>query len=324
MIVKFNLFEKQLSLFNFPKTDKDLVHDVISNYKTKPVIETKNDLSFELNKLTSPDRMNNLIYTYLLEESELDSADFFDILYKNQEILFDYIRENPDNIQIGDEEIGETLNDKCERLIDYIKDDDDWCNHIENYIKISDKFKLYLLEQVKGDLYKSYYDTEAFDDLKRTIYNSDDPKRLQIFRSITLNELSGDDFDLEDYNGIGIYWSYDFDGAKAHNGHRGISNREFILEGWVYSDGINWEGTIYKSIYSLRDEKEIELNQNTPIEIEHIYMKSLHSSLLNDDKEFKQIKKMFNLKDDYIYQHLYDKWRKLSRIEFDEPYWVKA
>lgn len=320
MIVKFNLFEKQLSLFDFPRNDKDIANNFITKHKLKFPVSGDKNLSDEFEKWGNYKVLNEVIYDYLKDECEPDSSDFLELLIGHIEILFDYIRENPDNI--SDIITPSENDDKAEKMIEYIQeeDPDNWYYHIDDYFQNSDNFTLYFLKKLKPDLF-NLYDTEYYDKLERSINNSDDPKRLQIFRSITLDEL---DKLQKNYNGVGIYWSYDFDGAQAHCGHQGNVNREFILDGWVYTDAINWESTIYKSIYQLRNEKEIELNENAPIQINSIYMKSLHYNLLDDKNEFEKIKKMFNLKDEQIEQHLYGKWKNVSIIEFEDPYWVKA
>lgn len=88
--------------------------------------------------------------------------------------------------------------------------------------------------------------------------NMTDNNLIPIWRAVTYSK--GDSVDTFEntvkYGGIGIYWSYNEHGAVAHNAKGG---EEYIIHAYVKPEYINWGQTIYKSVYILRDEEEIEL-----------------------------------------------------------------
>jgi len=324
MIKKFHLFEKQLQLFDLPKTDKDVIHQVITKHQTKPVpvnIKRGNKLQDDLDKWTSEEIINKKIYDYL-KNSDF-GGDYMDLLSKNLEVLCDYVEEKPEMISNSYKNLPEWPKNergKEKTLSEIIRSDDYWFCHVDNYVEDEDDFKNYFLESTKNNLYQ-LYDVEYLYDLKDAIYDSKDPYRLKIYRAITLPKNVEE---LDDYNGVGVYWTYDKEKAEAYWSKH---NREFILEGWVYSNGIDWEETVYKSIYIMKDEREIFLYNETPIELTSVYMKSIYNEFREINSvidEEKRIIKLFGLKSDQISNYLINKHKNMSTIIFDEPIWVKA
>ena len=101
--------------------------------------------------------------------------------------------------------------------------------------------------------------------------NIDKDHLIPIYRAMTYER--GDEKDtyttIMNYGAAGIFWSFDSDGAITHNGYG--SGKTFVLCALVKPEYINWVQTVYKSGYSLRDEKEIELIPNSDILIHRIY-----------------------------------------------------
>ena len=310
MIKKFHLFERQLQLFNLPKTDKDVVHQLITKHQTKPV-KKGNKLLDDLSRWTDKDVINQKIYDYL---GELDcmSGDFVNLLYHNQNILIDYIEEKPENI---------SKQYKCpEEIIKIIKGDDDWYYHVEEYIENVNDFSSYFLNSVKDDLY-NLHDLVYLDSLENAIYDSKDPYRLKIYRAITLPQNLEK---LDNYSGVGVYWTYDKEKAEAYWSEH---DREFILEGLVYSNGINWDETVYKSIYAMGEEKEILLYDDASVMLTSVYMESIYNDFREINlviEEEERIRKLFGLNHEQISNFLINKHKKMSEIVFDEPFWVKT
>lgn len=321
MIKNFHLFEKQLQLFDFPKTDKDIVNHVITSHKTKPYINKGKKLMDEFNKWTDREIMNRRVYDYILHDLNTESPDFTDIMVNNQDVFFDYIRKNPKKITGEDWWKGgkwekENEKDTVELVIKEIEGDYDWYYHIDNYIDC-DGLIPFIVKSLKGN-FINVIDTEYLNDLESAIYKSKDPYRLQIYRAITLPKNLEE---LENYDGVGIFWTYDLDKAEAYSSKY---DREFILEGWVYTNGINWDETIYKTIYGLKEEREVQLFNNTPIELTKVEMKSFYDDFPYKGEEFERIKKLFSLKDEQIEKHLQKKYQNMSEIVFDDPIWVKT
>ncbi len=105
---------------------------------------------------------------------------------------------------------------------------------------------------------------------------------LSIYRSITYktptksNTLYKDLYDLitKEYTGAGYYWTFDEEAPQSY-GAENIGT-EYIIYGKVRLSDINWINTILKNIYSLKEEKEIELKTDAIIKIVKI---------LNKDKD---------------------------------------
>jgi len=313
MITKFNLFEKQLQLFDLPSTDTDIARHVITKHHTTPTanIGHKN-LKDEFNVWS--DKTHELLYDFYINDIELDSSDFSDLLYNSKDEFFDYIKKHPKNVSKQWKE--ENKRKGITKLIQDIEDDDDWYLNIDKYIEDLDEFKDTFVRSLNNLFEKC--NSEYFYDLENAIYNSEDPKRLQIYRAIT---LPSNIEELDDYDGIGIYWTYDMDKSEAYWSRY---HRDFILEGWVYTEGIDWKQTVYASLYGLKEEREIRLYSETPIQLTNVYMESSFDDLNDDVEERKRISKLFNLPLDKVMQHLNGKYRNMTKLTFDEPFWVKA
>jgi hypothetical protein len=161
-----------------------------------------------------------------------------------------------------------------QEIKDYIDENED-CTSDD----IIDNFNLYyhLSEFLSGheDLIKinKVVQKEVFDykldenDVAWIIQNKRNKDGLiPIYRAVSYDK--GDLVDtytkLKEYNGVGIYWSYDESGAEPHGG----SGRNcYVLYGLVKPEYINWESTIYKSAWHLSDEKEIEIESEIPVMI---------------------------------------------------------
>lgn len=81
---------------------------------------------------------------------------------------------------------------------------------------------------------------------------------------------------IMDYGGVGVYWSYDEKEAESHCGS--YCENTYLLHGKVKPEYVNWVGTLYKSAYNLKQEREIELKEGTEILIYKI-------TLYTNDKE---------------------------------------
>ena len=75
------------------------------------------------------------------------------------------------------------------------------------------------------------------------------------------------------------------DGADPH---WGTYNDWFILHGLIKPEYINWINTISKSAYSLNYEKEIEINEKSPILINKI--SQYKSTFVKNDGSYKDKK----------------------------------
>jgi hypothetical protein len=105
---------------------------------------------------------------------------------------------------------------------------------------------------------------------------------LPIYRAVSFNN-DGDIYSelKKEYQGVGIYWSYDLRGAEPHGGWG--KNNTFVLHGMINPEYINWVNTIFKSAWSLNEEKEIEVRENVPILIYKITEYRSNKQILNKE-----------------------------------------
>lgn len=100
-------------------------------------------------------------------------------------------------------------------------------------------------------------------------YDADD-KTILIHRAITVpysvERLKGQ-FDTYKQGGVGVFWSHAQGGALAHNGDSFREGFTLKLTAEVNVKNVNWFQTLYKSIYTLRQEQEIELKPNTTVNV---------------------------------------------------------
>lgn len=123
-------------------------------------------------------------------------------------------------------------------------------------------------EKALDSVYSEYFD-EVVDELGgkwQMIKNQDENGLIHIYRAITLYKNGwNDEFEriIKKYNGVGVYWSWCEDGAEPHSG--GVSDKTFTIYGKVKPEYVDWESTIYKSAYDLKDEKEVEVKYDAEV-----------------------------------------------------------
>ena len=87
---------------------------------------------------------------------------------------------------------------------------------------------------------------------------------------------------VKDYS-LGIFWSYLPKHSKSYCYNNFSLGNTFIkIKGFIDPKDINWGDTIYKAVYNLNYENEIQVNENSPIEITEIIV----SEMPNNDKTF--------------------------------------
>ena len=96
--------------------------------------------------------------------------------------------------------------------------------------------------------------------------NMTDDGLVPLYRAINYDK--GDKKDtyenIINHSNVGIFWSFEHDGAIPHGGGIG---KTMILTALIKPEYINWEHTIYKSAWDLREEKEVEVNEDVDIKI---------------------------------------------------------
>jgi len=113
--------------------------------------------------------------------------------------------------------------------------------------------------------------------------NEDEIGLINIYRAISY-ESSGIKDEYENaikYGGVGVYWTWDINSAEPHSSSY---YNTWILHAKVKPEDIDYVNTIYKSVYSLRDEREIELNGDAEVLVYAI-------SKYGNNKKIKKFKK---------------------------------
>jgi len=107
----------------------------------------------------------------------------------------------------------------------------------------------------------------------------DDYGLLTLYRAVTFGKSNAKDIyeTIISYGKVGIFWSYIEDVAEAHNSSG--DGDTWILEAKVRPECVNYENTIHKTAYSLRDECEIELLEDSKILITDIQHMSVNYSI---------------------------------------------
>lgn len=80
-----------------------------------------------------------------------------------------------------------------------------------------------------------------------------------IYRAISLPN------NIDNYNGVGVYWSYNEKSAEAHWGNKDAESIVIIAE--IEPDDISLDETLMKSVWHLNGEEEITVKSNWTIDI---------------------------------------------------------
>ena len=100
-----------------------------------------------------------------------------------------------------------------------------------------------------------------------------DPNDAYIYRAFNVPHKI-ENMDLLTYNGVGIFWSYKQEGAVAHCGDSHFNTMTVTAR--IVAGDINKEQTLYKSLWNLADELEIEIILGTTVEIISFQISSGH------------------------------------------------
>lgn len=144
-------------------------------------------------------------------------------------------------------------------LNDYIEDND---------LDEDDKDEIGSSEDYKNYIYRFLSDN--YEEAMENIYDSIDGNTITIYRAMT---VSGDYIKhIKKYGKrLGIYWSWDENGAETHWGDYSKKSVVVIVSE-LDEKYVNWKETLEMNIHpSFMEEKEIRLYKNTPLTIKSIY-----------------------------------------------------
>lgn len=111
-----------------------------------------------------------------------------------------------------------------------------------------------------------------------------------IYREMTMSDKIESIDDIKE-SGVGIFWTFDKDSAEAYSGRGDGENNIVLLTATVEAENVDWEQTLTKSLYSLSNEREIELIEGTNVEL--LEMEIVNNSehirkIFDDDKKYFQ------------------------------------
>lgn len=189
---------------------------------------------------------------YIIESFEeyvngliINEGSFYDI--KDSDILNDKI-------------IKKFIDDEYHGILDYYiqingLDEDD-----KNEIQDSDEYYEYIKDMLERCL------EEAKDNIYYKI--NDESGKIKLYRAMDVDENWMEHLKTKGKH-LGIYWSWDSEGAEAH-WSKG-KKLDIIMETEIDEKYINWQETLTMNMHpSYSEEKEIRLFKNTPININRI------------------------------------------------------
>ena len=110
-------------------------------------------------------------------------------------------------------------------------------------------------------------DLEAFAQANTLLANADayvelmevyaGQEEVTLYRMLSIP--SGEKLSMD---GIGVYWSYDWQCAETHWGDPG---KEILLEGLVYPENIDWEGGFLAFLAYGEEECEVRVDKGSPV-----------------------------------------------------------
>lgn len=255
-------FEKQLKLFpEYPDSVEEIGHSYIIGKEVKEHVDKSNCKikTWSDGIKFFDDNYDKYLISAIIED---DSDEYFYEMYnldeEGKDLLLKFIKER--NLKYDEEEF-ESLTDT-----DGLDDLNVKGFSHEEFLKWLLKNKEYVRAGFDDDRQERYYMTRYFLDGSLS-------EEKTIYRAMVLPSKL-DDLEQLDYKGVGLYWSYDEDGAVAHGGF--IGDTDLVIIANIEACDVNWEETLTKSLWELNDEREIELKDNWTIEVTGFKIETHH------------------------------------------------
>jgi len=272
----YSILEKQTRMFaNYMDSTPDNIKDFGEKYiKTRE----KSDLP-KLGVIQSWEDVQKFVY----DDDEIKRV----IIECGLDInLIDYVENNSSFYYEIRDYIFQLLKTKKIEINDYIKS----CDNIESLSEYLVDNNSYDIEDDYDELvdiilledHSLLIDTVYYDEMTSWIHGDH-----LIYREMTMSDQIESIDDIKE-SGVGIYWSYDKNSAEAYSGRDNGQNNIVLLTATVEAENVDWEQTLTKSLYSLSNEREIELIEGTNVDLleMEIYNNSEHiRKIFNDDKK---------------------------------------
>jgi len=161
---------------------------------------------------------------------------------------------------LTDKFIKEFINNNYSGYLSYYIEENDLDENDENEIQDSVEYYEYVKDILERGL------EEAKDNIYYKI--NDESGKIKLYRAMDVDENWMEHLKTKGKH-LGIYWSWDEDGAVAH-WSKG-KKLDVIMETEIDEKYINWQETLTMNMHpSYSEEKEIRLFKNTPININRI------------------------------------------------------
>ena len=244
----------------------------------------------EWTKETINNTIDNELEKIDIDDNDLSEDDYNYAFYSLIEASFFY---NKDSDELFNEEFAEIINEYNQFLEEYNYVHDS--GNLEYFLR--NKKKLYVYSEDDAYQYLTDLGEEEYDKELREAYKNH-IEEYDIKWGLTLNErgliymereiiipkatspyvrkdytgsLDNDYYKIlhDNYYGIGNCFSWSKNKGEAYCGNSfGVGNTHILLKCWVDPKDVNWEETVHRNCYGLRDEQEIYVdNDNAKIEV---------------------------------------------------------
>jgi hypothetical protein len=252
--------------------------------------------------------IENILQTYSFEKLSLE---VFNEDMMNEDIFY-YIEYSMDIIN---EYISKTNSSYMEELTPYFNEKIIKGEDLFEYLDIDDFLNWYT--KTKYINWYEIIDPQYYNKLIDLL----DGDTLTIYRSININK---DGEKHKEYDGVGVFWSYDYNGAISHNGNFSDEHHQIILKAEINIRNIDWHNTLYKSIYNLSDEEEIQTLEGVTVSLIGYVLNDAIDEYINVKKKqylkyLKTLKQFKDISDYQISKMFADNGKYKYNIELSDP-----
>lgn len=159
-------------------------------------------------------------------------------------------------------EIGYDISAVEQKVAEYLSENPEKRNELDSLddqdIFKTENFKNWLQEDLEI----------KYDDLMRMFFYLREPRGVEIWRQMKVNEKWFDRLKRDAEVTLGIYWSYDEKAAEPHNGYNLKNGFSVAIHAYVDFEKVNWYKTMMANLQvNTGHEKEIYLEKGTPVNV---------------------------------------------------------
>ena len=201
------------------------------------------------------DRFNgNELYDYYLKEFfEQYQDNFYELFSISPQMVDEYLDDKDYTSNLIDYYLSDLGKKLWQDYLDFRFEDELSAYNFPYNLTINDRGLIYVERVIVLPNLNDYK-------FHTSLYNN----RKDLYKHLTNN-----------YEGVGICWSWAKNGGESYNGSEfdvNLKPQSVTLRGWVKCDDINWEETLMMNAYNLSHEREIRLPYKTEVEIFEIVL----------------------------------------------------